>query len=218
VDPKAPGVCVRYRYPVPTSIPRSHTPTTAHWNCWADRHPCCARRDWRGRAEARLALLRGSAKQWLNFGGVEENIWRKEMNQKFHWSTDSGPVQQSFSWEGRHLGLRRLPRSPIRFFRWADRSSMFCAEFRRFFPFWSHHPPKCHNRPGFWSCGACRLCQTQEISCRGMHLLVLCSPRCHTGSRHWLPLRPPPCERGDRGASRALGPVTTTSYRALTLW
>lgn len=166
-----------------------------------------------GRAEARLAalLLRGSAKSWAELRGIEEKIWRKEMSRDSsgtlmarqrqltveslrlsgHWAGNAAPGRLLSVFGGRGE---------------ADRSSVFCPKFRRFFPFWSHHPPKCHNRSGFWSCGACRLCQTQDAPFESLL----------TSMSHWLPslaaVAPTAIhrhEKGRQGGSRARGPVTT---------
>lgn len=72
VDPKAPGVCVRYRYRVPDLDP-TRTPPSPQSVGLTDLAP----QD--GRAEARLAalLLRGSVKGGLNFGGLRKTFGAK---------------------------------------------------------------------------------------------------------------------------------------------
>lgn len=98
VDPKAPGVCVRYRYRVPDLDP-TRTPPSPQSVGLTDLAP----QD--GRAEARLPalLLRGSAKGWAELRGIEEKIWRKEMNRNSSGTLmarqliDSGAILLEFS-------------------------------------------------------------------------------------------------------------------------
>lgn len=166
-----------------------------------------------GRAEARLAalLLRGSAKSWAELRGIEEKIWRKEMSRDSsgtlmarqhqltveslrlsgHWAGNAAPgrLLSVFGGSGR---LTALP--------------CFAQSSDDFFPVGLTIRQNTTTVPGSGR-AAHVVCVRPK-----MHLSNLCSPPCHTGSRHWLPLRPPPStatRRADRGGSRARGPVTT---------
>lgn len=184
-------MCVRYRYPVPTSIPRSHAPTYGPpQKCWADRHAAARRRGGEGRAGARRALLRGSAKSWLNLGGLRKDL----------------VTVVAFA-----LGL------PSDFFVGLTALPCFAQSSDEFFFLWSHHPPKCPIRPGFWSCCACRLCQTQDIlpkRCTSWifaHLDVTLVPVTGCRCAHTM-------TRATGGPSGPEGPSQPVRYRALTLW